>query len=251
MQRILQLRTPAQVELDILDGFEDDVWSKVLSLNDAIAREDYVAAARFKDELEEVQHALAFVRSAEQLANSIRLDANNGKNTVLAPYASGASFKHCWNFWRPRGKKHSKLRVGGIAQQLYKDVVDQMYDWILDCDEAMCVAHGDRGDEHDDACMERPTDGPSNEPQLGSGSQGLAGGGLRVWPRDRSLATCGCSARGRRSSQHLRWPCLYDRSATGSCQSTAGSRPESRATRRRSQQPANDRSVRLLWRPAT
>ena len=103
------------------------------------------------DELEEVQHALAFVRSAEQLANSIRLDANNGKNTVLAPYASGASFKHCWNFWRPRGKKHSKLRVGGIAQQLYKDVVDQMYDWILDCDEAMCVAHGDRGDEHDDA----------------------------------------------------------------------------------------------------
>ena len=95
------------------------------------------------DALEEVQHATVFVRSAETLCNALNAEARADRNVVLGPYSNGQAFKSTWCFLRPRGRKKSKLRVGGVSGALYLDAKNEIFEWLLQCDRAMCIAYHD------------------------------------------------------------------------------------------------------------
>jgi len=102
------------------------------------------------DSLEEVKHATAFVRSAETLCNSLNGEARIDRNVVLGPYSNGQAFKSTWCFLRPRGRKKSKLRVGGVSGALYLDAKREIFNWLLECDRAMCIAYKDLPESDDE-----------------------------------------------------------------------------------------------------
>lgn len=95
------------------------------------------------DEIDFIERAFSFVVESEQLSSALRLEATNDNNVVLAPFARKSPFKDSWTFTRPRGRKTTRVKVGGIAGSLYKDVIEGIYSWLLECDQAMCTAFKD------------------------------------------------------------------------------------------------------------
>jgi len=95
------------------------------------------------DELDFIERAFSFVLESQHLASAMRLEASNDANVVLAPFARKSPFKDSWTFTRPRGRKTTRVKVGGIAGSLYKDVIEGIYNWLLECDQAMCTAFKD------------------------------------------------------------------------------------------------------------
>lgn len=121
----------------------------------ALGRALYEEKERFPtrdqlDALEEVQHASVFVRSAETLCNALNADARADRNVVLGPYSNGQAFRSTWCFLRPRGRKKSKLRVGGVSGALYLDAKREIFEWLMQCDRAMCIAYQDLPESDED-----------------------------------------------------------------------------------------------------
>lgn len=109
------------------------------------------------DALEEVQHALVFVYSAEALCNALNTDARLDRNVNLRPYSHGHAFNSTWCFLRPRGRKKSKLRVGGISGALYLDARRGIIKWLLECDRVMNTAYNDLPESGDDEGSSLPS----------------------------------------------------------------------------------------------
>lgn len=107
------------------------------------------------DEIDFIDRAFNFVMEAQRLATSLRMEAANSSNVLLAPFANKSPFKDSWTFTRPRGRKTTKVKVGGVAGSLYKDVIGCIYNWLLKCDLAMCLAFTD-------AATDPPFDDPAH-----------------------------------------------------------------------------------------
>ena len=105
------------------------------------------------DQIDDIHKALTFVKEAHAVAVRVCTDADTQPNVVLSHYATKACFNQSWPFTRPRPcsapghggevTNETKLVVGGLKRSIFNALEDMVYDWLLECDEAMMIAFSD------------------------------------------------------------------------------------------------------------
>lgn len=137
MGKVLSLKNP-----EVRDG------KATLGMTLYSEKEHFPTRAQM-DELEVIKDAFAFVMSANNLSNRLRIEAAPGTNVSLLPHVEEETFCNTWMFTRPSGEGSSRLKVGGIRQSLYNDVQKAVKRWLMSCDQAMRFAFHDIDSEQD------------------------------------------------------------------------------------------------------
>jgi hypothetical protein len=144
MGKVLSLKDPA------LDGNPSNLSGGRQTLGQVLYEEkEHFPSREQLDQIEEIQKALKFVDEENAVAGQVCLEADTQPNVILSHYATVATFCQSWTFTRPKGgegngcEHDSRLRVGGLRRLVFRAVVNLVYDWLLECDEAMMVAFSD------------------------------------------------------------------------------------------------------------
>lgn len=143
----------------VLSLTDSEVGNGRLTLGQALYEEkEHFPSREQLDQIDEIHKALAFVDNAHALALQLCKDADASPNVVLSPYAREPAFCQSWTFTRPQADNSgtdTTLRTGGTRRSIFRAVVDLVYDWLLDCDEAMMVSFGDmpKGERVDESVV--------------------------------------------------------------------------------------------------
>ena len=143
MGKVLSLKDAA------LDGNPSNLTGGRQTLGQVLYEEkEHFPSREQLDQIDEIHKALKFVDEAHAVASAVCADADTQPNVILSHYATTASFCQSWIFTRPQGgggegENESRLRVGGLRRLIFRSVVDLVYDWLLECDEAMMVYFSD------------------------------------------------------------------------------------------------------------
>jgi hypothetical protein len=165
MDRAWRALVSNPIKLDAIVDAMSRCMGKVLSLKNTEVRDgkatlgmtlysekEHFPTRAQMDELEVINDAFAFVMSANDLSNALRVEAAPGTNVSLLPHVDKETFCNTWMFTRPSGDGSSRLKVGGIRQSLYNDVQKAVKRWLMSCDQAMRFAFHDL--ESDQECVD-------------------------------------------------------------------------------------------------